>query len=88
MNEIVSWTALLLGAGLIVTHLAIAITATVKAPGGDIRMHSDATRRIFDLLEQLMSKAALLVAGVVLVIVAAVLSGPLGTLGTTVVLGG
>ena len=85
MNGIVAWTALTLGTALIVTHLAVAIAATVKAPGGDIRMHSEATRRVFDLLERLVSKTAYLAAGVVLVIVAAVVSV---TSGTSVVLGG
>ena len=85
MNEIVSWTALTLGAGLIVTHLAVAITATVKAPGGDIRMHSDATRRVFDLLERLVHKTPFVAAGVALVLIAALTSGAFST---TVVLGG
>jgi hypothetical protein len=79
VGEIVAWTALVLGVTLIVTHLAVAIAATVKAPGGDIRMHSDATRRVFDLLERLVSKSPQLAAGVVLVLIAAVMSGALST---------
>jgi hypothetical protein len=85
VSEIVSWTALVLGVGLIATHLAVAIAATLKAPGGDIRLHSEATRRVFDLLERLGNRAALVAAGVVLILIAALTSG---TLGTTVVLGG
>ncbi|MEO5535327.1 MAG: hypothetical protein ABIR17_09375 [Pseudolysinimonas sp.] len=84
MNEIVSWAALALGVGLILTHLTVAIAAAVKAPGGDIRMHSDSTRRVFDLLERLVHKTTFVAAGVVLVFIAAMASGAFRT---TVVLG-
>lgn len=79
MSAIVSVTALVLGAGLIVTHLTVAIAAAVKAPGGDVRIHTESTRRVFDLLDRVGRRASLILAGVVLVIVAALTAGALST---------
>lgn len=85
MNEIVSWTALALGAGSITTHVVVAIAAAVKAPGGDIRIHSESTRRVFELLDHLTQNSALIGAGVALVLISAITSG---TFSTSLVLGG
>lgn len=75
MGTVIAWTALILGACLILAQIYVSATSVRKKPTGEELKGLDAGGVVAKTLESISEHVPLATAGIVLILIAAVASG-------------